>query len=410
MGFNALRLHYLLVYAVIGAYMPYLPVFLGSDLGMPDAQIGWVAGIYGLSVILSPPLVTYLADRRFSGRSLIGLAYAGSVVMLTGLALASDFVPVLLLSLVFSMVYTPLFALTDGLTFTAIAATEAAGGRAPAYNGLRVWGSLGFMLPALVLFFALQTGSASGRAAIVAAAVAAGLGPRWIPLLPRLSPERREHLPGAAAWHVLRSWPTRALVVPLGLQFAAISVFYAFYARLVLAVGIAPAWVGLVINLGVLAELPCMFAAGARLRRFSLRSLALCGALCLTVRMALLAAVPTPPIVVISQVLHGPVVVALYLIPPMYLNLKAPPGVRNGVQGLYAMLCFGVARLLGSVAAGYAAEVALAWAFALGSALAALALAWLWLRFHDPAADAALRGRAPAPVPSDTSLPRDATH
>jgi predicted MFS family arabinose efflux permease len=55
------------------------------------------------------------------------------------------------------------------------------------------------------------------------------------------------------------------------------------------------------------------------------------------------------------------------------------------------MLCFGVARLLGSVAAGYAAEVDLAWAFVLGALLSAIAVAWLWLRFHDSAADTALR-------------------
>ena len=68
------------------------------------------------------------------------------------------------------------------------------------------------------------------------------------------------------------------------------------------------------------------------------------------------------------------------------------------VQGLHAMLCFGLARLLGSVAAGYAAEVDLAWAFVLGSCLSALAFTWLWLRFHDPEADAALRTHNPAPA------------
>ena len=395
MRFSAIRLHYVLVYAVIGAYMPYLPVFLGRDLGMHDAQIGWVTGIYGLSVILSPPLFTYLADRRFSGRSLITLAYLASTLTLVGLALADQFLAVLLLSFAFSMVYTPLFALLDGLAFSAIAVTISAGARPPRYDRLRLWGSLGFMVPAFVLFFALHTGAASGRAAIVAAAVAAGLGALCSLSLPRLIPEPRERLPGAAAWQVLRRPPTRTLVIPLGLLFAAISVFYAFYARRVLDVGIDPAWVGLVMNLGVLAELPCIFAAGALLRRFSLRSLILFGALCLMLRLALLAAVADPLVTVASQLLHGPVVLAIYLIPPMYLNLKAPPGVRNGVQGLYAMLCFGLARLSGSVAAGYAAEVDLAWAFVLGATLSALAFIWLLLRFHDPDADAALRARDP---------------
>ena len=398
MRFFAIRLHYLLVYAVLGAYMPYLPVFLGRDLGMHDAQIGWITGIYGLSVILGPPLITYLADRLFSGRSLIALAYLAACIALVGLSLADDFFTVLLISLGFSMVYTPLFALLDGLAFSAIAVTLAAGARPPPYDRLRLWGSLGFMIPAFVLFFVLQAGAASGRAAIVAAAVAAGLGALCSFWLPRLIPEPRERLPGAAAWQVLRRPPTRELVIPLGLLFAAISVFYAFYARRVLDVGIDPAWVGLVMNLGVLAELPCLFAAGPLLRRFSLRSLILFGALCLMLRLALLAAISDPLVIIASQVLHGPVVLAIYLIPPMYLNLKAPPGVRNGVQGLYAMLCFGLARLLGSVAAGYAAEVDLAWAFVLGSCLSALAFTWLWLRFHYPEADAALRIHNPAPV------------
>jgi len=134
-------------------------------------------------------------------------------------------------------------------------------------------------------------------------------------------------------------------------------------------------------------QLPLMFAAGPLLRRFSLRSLILFGAACLVVRMLLLATIADPRVTVASQLLHGPVVVAIYLIPPMYLNLKAPAGARNSVQGLYAMICFGVARLLGSVAGGYAAGLGLAWAFGLGAVLAAAALLWLWLRFFDPAAD-----------------------
>ncbi|HEY0136996.1 MAG TPA: MFS transporter [Nannocystis sp.] len=486
MRFGPIRLHYLLAYAIVGAYMPYLPVFLGRDLGMPDWQIGWIAGMYGMAVILSPPIVTYLADRRLSGRTLIGLAYGLTGCTLLALAFARGFIPVLLISMVFSMVYTPMFALLDGLTFSASAAAQAEGRPVPPYDRIRVWGSFGFMIPAFVLFFALRAGAASGRAAIFAAAVAAGLGLLCLPLLPRIAPGRpgpetslpgapvpETSLPGAlvldpgapvpetsladapvpatslagalipgapvqetslagalipgapvpetslagalvpgalvpgapvpeaslttppstTAWDVLRRPPTRDLIIPLGLLFASIAVFYGFYARLVLEVGIDPSWVGLVMNLGVVSELPFMLAAGPLLRRYTLRQLIVFGALCLVVRMVLLASVADPRVIVASQLLHGPIVVAIYLIPPMYLNLKAPAGARNSVQGIYAMVCFGVARLLGSVAGGYAAGRGLAWAFGLGAVLAATALVWLWLRFFDAAADTALRSR-----------------
>lgn len=393
MRFGWIRLHFLLLYAVVGAYMPYLPVFLGSDLGLPDRQIGWVTGIYGLSVLVAPPLLTSLADRRLSGRTIIGCAYVLACLGLVALALADTFLAVLPLAFAFSLVYTPLFALLDGLAFSAIAAAE----RPPPYDRLRVWGSLGFMIPAFVLFFALHAGVA-GRTAIVAAAVAAGLGALASPLLPDFPPVARAGLPRSAttaAWQALRGASTRALLIPTGLLFAAISIFYAFYGRLLVSIGIDPAWIGLVMNIGVLSELPLMFAAGALLRRFSVRAILLVGAACLTARMFLLATAD-PIVAVVTQVLHGPVVVGLYLLPPMILNLKAEPSSRNAVQGLYAMLCFGLARLLGSVLGGYAAEIELRWAFVLGAALALIALLWLATAFNDPDVDVALRKRSPA--------------
>jgi PPP family 3-phenylpropionic acid transporter len=389
--FGWIRLHYLLLYAVVGAYMPYLPVFLGSDLHLPDWQIGWVTGIYGLSVLVAPPIVTSLADRSVSGRTIIGCAYVLACLGLIALALVDSFLAVLPLAFAFSLVYTPLFALLDGLAFSAIAAAE----RSPPYDRLRVWGSLGFMVPAFVLFFALHAG-VSGRTAIVAAAVAAGLGALASPLLPNFPPAARASgLPPFAAWQALRGASTRALLIPVGLLFAAISVFYAFYGRLLISVGIDAAWIGLVMNIGVLAELPLMFAAGALLRRFSVRAILLTSAACLTARMALLATSGSL-VVVVTQVLHGPVVLGLYLLPPMILNLKAEPRLRNGVQGLYAMLCFGLARLVGSVLGGYAAEIELRWAFVLGAALAFVALAWLVIAFDDPEIDVALRKSNPA--------------
>lgn len=393
MRFGWIRLHFLLVYAVAGAYMPYLPVYLGTDLGLPDAQIGWVSGVYGLSVLVAPLLFTSLADRSLSGRTVVVLCSLLACLALLGLALADSFLAVLPLSFTFSLFYTPQFALLDGLAFSAIVAAPE---RAPPYERIRVWGSLGFMLPAFALFFVFHATSTAGHAAILAAAISAGLAALAGLRLPNFPPVARDAgLSAFAAWHALRGASTRVLLVAMGLLFAAISVFYAFYGRLLVASGIDPAWVGLTVNLGVLAELPLVFAAGALLRRFSVRALLLFGAVSLTLRMALLAG-GDPVLVVASQVLHGPAVLALYLLPPMILNHKAEPALRNSVQGLYAMLCFGVARLLGSVAGGYAAEIELGWAFALAAGFCLVATACLVFGFHDPDVDIALRKNVPA--------------
>lgn len=389
----ALKLHFFLLYGIAGAYLPYAPVFLARDLGMPDWQIGWVTGSYGLAVLLAPPLMATLADRKVDGRLLMAGGYGLSALALVAFAGVTGFAPAVALAVAYGLVYTPMTPLLDGIVFSDMSRERAAGRSPPSYSALRVWGSFGFMAPAVGLFAVMHYGLMGGRAAIYAAALVSGLALACAPLLPKIVPEALgPGVPAAAAWAELRRPPTASLIGALVLLFAAISVFYAFYPRLVVEVGIDPAWVGLVTNVGVLAELPWMIFAAPLLRRFGVRALLLVGAASLAVRLVVLAALPGPATVVATQVLHGPAVLALYVLPPMILDHKAAPGFRNSVQGLYAGLCYGAARVVGAGAGGHAAEYGLAWAFALAGALAVAAALWLALAWRDPAAEAALRG------------------
>lgn len=389
----ALRLHYFLLYAVIGAYMPYLPVFLARDLSLPDWQIGWVTGSYGFAVLLAPPLLAALADRKVSGRALMAGGYGLSAAALVLFSQVGGFAAAVAVAIAFGVAFTPLPALLDGLVFTDVSRERAAGRAPPRFSALRVWGSVGFMAPALGLFAVMRWGLAGGREAILVAALVATLGLACAPLLPKSAPEVGDgtSVPIAAAWAELRRRPTASLIGALVTLFAALSIFYAFFPRLVVEVGIDPEWVGLVMNIGVLAELPCMIFAAALLRRFGARALMLVGAGSLVLRLALLAALPGPITATLSQVLHGPVVLAMYLLPPMILDHKAAPGFRNSVQGLYAGLCYGAARVVGAGAGGHAAEYGLVWAFALAGVLAGAATLWLAFAWRDPAAEAALR-------------------
>ena len=53
-----------------------------------------------------------------------------------------------------------------------------------------------------------------------------------------------------------------------------------------------------------------------------------------------------------TQLLHGLTVLALFVLPPLYLNHRAEPAFRNSMQGLYAMLVFGSGRIVGNIFAG----------------------------------------------------------
>ncbi len=399
MGFVWIRLHQVFLYGVLGAYLPYIPVYL-HELGLEDWQIGWVLGVWGIAVMVMPALGTHLADRHVSNRVLLALGYAGSVGALAVIASADRFAVFIAGSLIFSVAFTPLVSLLDGLTFAAMHEARRAGRRFPPFHRIRIWGSIGFMLPAFALFALLRWTALGGRAAIVAAAVIAGLGALTAMLLPRTpradaddegGGAAKRKIPSLLAWREVARPPARGLLASLFLLSVGVSILYTFYTRLLQDLGTPDEWLGLIVNLGVVAELPFVLGAGVLLRAIGLRGVVVLGAVSLLVRLALLAAVPSLAVAIATQALHGPLVLALYVVPPLYIEQKATPDFRNSMQGLYGVLCLGLARVVGATAGGHIAEDGLARAFGAGAILAAIAAAWLALGFRDAESDAALR-------------------
>src|SRR6516164_5423306 len=57
------RLQYFISYAMLGSILPYASVFFRAT-GLSNAQVGYLFSIYSLASVLSPVLVTRVADGR----------------------------------------------------------------------------------------------------------------------------------------------------------------------------------------------------------------------------------------------------------------------------------------------------------------------------------------------------------
>jgi len=401
MRFGWIRLQYFLHYAVIGAYLPYMPVHL-RELGFADWQLGWILGVYGVAVMVMPTLITHLADRHIGHRAMIGIGFGASGLVLAAITQVDQFFVLMALSLLFSVCYTPMFSLTDGLTFSAFNKLERDGDRPPPYVSMRIWGSFGFMAPAMAIFFVLRFTDIPAVGAIGVAAVCALTAAGMSRLLPNTKPQADRHaeLPSASALRAMRRPPVVHVVIPLMLLFLAINMYYAFYSVYLGDLGIAHEWVGLIVNLGVVAEIVLMLFAAPMLKRFGVRGLFILGAASMTARMALLAMWPTATIAIVSQLFHAPIVLALYLLPPMYLNQKAGDSFRNSIQGLYGMICYGATRLTGSILGGYTSEISLQTTFAAAAGLSLIATLWFAWFFRDQPTCATIRRQHGIPAPA----------
>jgi MFS transporter, PPP family, 3-phenylpropionic acid transporter len=161
---------------------------------------------------------------------------------------------------------------------------------------------------------------------------------------------------------------------------ASVSAYFAFYPLLATeTMGLAPRWLGLVMNLAVGLELGYMAAFGWFVRRLGWKWLMVLGALGAGVRVALLAAVPTVGVLFGAQVVHGLVIIVTMVAGRILLDRQAPDEIRHTAQGLYAMIVLGGGRVAGSGLGGLVAAQALEavfWTAAAAAVVAAVMLAW----------------------------------
>jgi PPP family 3-phenylpropionic acid transporter len=324
-------------------------------------------------------------------------------------AQVSGFWWLLLVYVVFSLVREPTRPLLDGIFFSSQRSIPALA--EVSYHRVRIWGSVGFMIPSACLAFVLTDQDALGHlpllscvlalVGIVAAyflptrrrrgvpgvGVGAGVGPGTGEGA-GADPGQGRPADGGANFRVLlrstaRLLSRRRTVVFLLAMFvlqASVSAYFAFYPLLATeTMGLAPRWLGLVMNLAVGLELGYMAAFGWFVRRLGWKWLMVLGALGAGVRVALLAAVPTVGVLFGAQVVHGLVIIVTMVAGRVLLDRQAPDEIRHTAQGLYAMIVLGGGRVAGSGLGGLVAAQALEavfWTAAAAAVVAAVMLAW----------------------------------
>jgi len=395
-----LRSHYAIAFGMLGTVIPYVSLYLRAARGLNDAQIGWIHAETTVGLLLAPIVTTYLADRWISNRALMGMVYGFGAVGLALLALAESFAGLAGAFLMFALTMASMIPLLNGLAMAAL--DERPEGAAGSFHRLRVFGTLGFMVPSVGLFVLLQWTPVTTEAAMwmgAAVALAGMINVGGLPAhggrdnAPQPQPANepsesnddfnatgrlaetsggRGSMPSVDAVKLLFSRSVIGFTLGVFLLSMAGAVFFAFYALYLDELGVEDQWVGLIFNLGVAAEVACILGAGWLRRKIGLRGIMLLGTAAGLVRMGLMAMVPTVPVVILTQLLHGPMILTVVFVPVIYLNEKAEPHFRNSVQGLYTMLCRGLPRLAGSPLGGYLSMLGAA----IGSSLFGMQLAF----------------------------------
>ena len=372
-----IKAQFFLSFGVIGSLAPLLPVFLSEEKQLSPTQIGTSMALMSGASLLSPVIMTMLADTRADSRRLLGGSLFVAALALVALYFVAS--PALVIGLIgiYGLALVAVIPLQDGFYFSA---ARSPGTRLPppSYPVVRVWGTIGFIVPSLLLYFVLAVG-APLPVIIGVALVFCALGfansylLKPLPAIPRDGASAK--LPTLDAAKALFGSEARLFCIALALAHASAAAFYAFFpVYLKERVGVPSSMIGLIFCYGVFFEIFVSLAIPKLTARFGYKTLFLAGFAALLFKMIVMSSSPGLAMVIVAQTFHGIEVMALYILPVIYLNSLATDRFRNSIQGVYGMIVSGVAKIVGYQAAGLIAAKSLGSVFYWGAGLAAAAI------------------------------------
>ncbi len=400
---------YALSYAVLGSVVPFISIFL-ADRGLSKTEIGYVIGLSSLGIVLTPIIVTLLADTAFAGRLLMAFLFALAGLFAAMLIPWKGFWPVLIIYSLHSFSLQAIFPLQDGIHFAAQSVRKSRGLSEVPYQAARMWGSVGYIVPMLLLWFILHQGGPMTATLYVAAGCSIAGTLYALFLLPRTPPpsraESHSRLPTAAAARAICEPHVLIFCIAMFLvHFAAAAYYYGYPLHLVDRSGLKKEWVGPVTAIGTTLELAYILGFGWLCKRFTLRRLMYAGTFITAVRLFILAQYPGLWIAMASQGIHGLTVIVIHIAPPIFLNNHATDRYRNSIQGLYTMAFAGAGRVLGSFLTGYLAEKSLALAFNVSGVICLVGTGMFFFAFREKHAAPSKDPHAQTPNPQPAGDP-----
>ncbi|HEV8292483.1 MAG TPA: MFS transporter [Tepidisphaeraceae bacterium] len=380
---RAVKAIYFFIFALGGSVVPFISLYFQQH-GLKKDEIGYVQGVAGIAVVLSPILLTFLADSRLDARRILAGAMLVASAALAALYVGKGFVATLLIWAIHMLAYVPLSTLQDGITFAVMKRREERSLAVTPYHRVRVWGSIGFMLPSVILFFVVKRTVTPILFVGGAFGILGGITAMMLPDPDGGEKKKDSRLPTADAARKMFTGPLLIFCIASFLLNAAQAPYYTYYAiYLKERVGIGQQWVGLISNIGVLVEIFFMLAFARLLRRWGLKKLMIVGAGCVAVRMAMLGRWPTPAVAVGTQLFHGMIVLVLLIAPPVFLNQHAEDQYRHSMQGLYAMAVMGSGRIAGNLIAGPISRWSLQGVYSSAAVLSVIAMGLLLVAFYE---------------------------
>lgn len=365
---------YLFYFASLGALIPYWSLYLRS-LDFSARDIGMLMAMVMATKIVSPNIWGWIADHTGQRMRIVRIGGLLAAVCFAGVFFDSHYWWLALVMLAFSFFWNATLPQFEATTFNYL------GKHSHRYSGIRLWGSIGFIVAVAALGPVLD---AQGVAILPVILLVLFTG-IWLSSL--LVPEQSSHhlpLTHEPIFKVLRRPEVLSLLVVCFLMQASHGPYYTFYTLYLEDHGYSRSVIGQLWALGVVAEVGVFMLMHRWVPRFGLRPLLLTSLGLTVLRWVLIGQFPDwMAVMIFAQILHAASFGIYHAVAIQLIHRNFTGRNQGRGQALYSSLSFGAGGAVGSFASGMGWDTIgpanVYWLAAL-MALLALFVAAVWIR------------------------------
>ena len=339
---------YAALFAVLGVFMQYFPLWLHDQRGLGEAQIAVVLSSMTVARTLAGPLWAQEVDRSGRPRRVLVLLCALSLLAFLVYRVSDSVLGLATASFLFGCCYPPMHPILDAF------ASATARHEGFAYGRLRMVGSLTFLAMVLGVGYWLEHAPSStlfplllaGLVLMLAAAACLPAGP------PPPAPAPRGN-GSAPMLQLLRSRPFLLLMLTAAIVQGSHAPYYNLSTLHWQANGIAKSTAGVLWAEGVLAEIVLFWFARGSVDRLRPTTLLVMGGAAAAVRWTVLGVTTDVGWLLGTNWLHALTFTCTYLGALRALDRRVHPSQRATAQGLLGAATSGVGMVVASLLGGF---------------------------------------------------------
>ncbi len=372
---------YFIYYFFVGAFVPYWGLYLQSEQ-FSAADIGILMSLFQISRIFAPNFWGWLADHTGKRVAWIRLTALLGLCGFIVVFWAHGFFWLFFVMAALSFFTSSTLPLVESLTLAHLMYTRGH------YSRIRMWGSLGFIVAAIVLGYLIDISGISSLLWFLLAVQITLFMLSWRLPEAKVEPHAHDHF---SIWQVIKQPNVIALLLGCSMMVTAHGVLYNFYSIYLSEHGYSKGTIGLLWAVGVVCEIFIFMLMPKIMMRFSLKNIMLASLALAVLRFGLLGvAIDSLWLVIFAQTLHAATFGSFHAASVQVIAHFFKGRHQAKGQAIYNSVAYGVGGTLGGVAGGFALQYLggkMTFMLAAAFPLLGLLVVALWLKLdhvHQP--------------------------